>query len=761
MAAAWGGEIIVSAGRCGLVGDTADDGVTLRDLGVHALRDIADREHLYQVMAPGLRAEFPPPRTESAATPTNLPTPLTRFVGRAREIERGDALVTEERLVTLIGPGGTGKTRLAIEVGRTSLDAFPDGVFFVALDAVRDPELVVPADRPDAGPRRGRIAADRRHRDGIPVGQAAAAHPRQPRTGHCCRAAHRRAGGARREFAVLGSSREPLGVAGERVYPVPALSLPSEPGSPTAAQVAAMESVQLFVERAKAARPDFALTDDNAPAVAAICRRVDGLPLAIELAAARANVLTRESDPRPARPPPDAAGRSRRDVTDRQRTLRGAIDWSHDLLSDDEKAAFRRFAVFAGGADLDATLAVLDPDAAAIAVDPIDLLGALVARSLLTSSRDSSEARFAMLETIREYALEQLETSGERAHICDLHAEHYAALANSARNVLTASDRGARLDALEREMPNFRAMIDWVIDSGRADLAAMIALGLKDFWRTRNHLAEACNLLDRMLREVPFGANEAARADVLAAASELASWRADYALARKWSSEQIEILERLGDNSRLSLAYSNVGWANIATEPEVARAAFARATEAALEAGDKPTLLASYQGLSLALVRLGQPEPARTAALAAIAVGDEIGDVSTNSFNLLTLGFLDLRVGDQASSARSFGRALAMAEDAGADVGVVTALDAVALLSLEAGDTVTAARLAFAAERTRAAIGGGPSLDLVGVGRLLDRAREQDLAVYQSVEAEVPALKRDEAIALARAKLAEVAGNGS
>ena len=192
MAAAWGGEILVSAAVAGLVGESLPDGVTLRDLGAHALRDIPEHERLYQVVAPGLRLEFPPPRTESAAARNNLPTPLTRFVGRARELKEVEQLVVNARLVTLTGPGGTGKTRLAIEAGRASLATFSDGVFFVALDAVRDADLVVPQIAQTLGTDRGPVSAHRGCAGDVPFRQAPSAHPRQPRAGHQSGAANRR-----------------------------------------------------------------------------------------------------------------------------------------------------------------------------------------------------------------------------------------------------------------------------------------------------------------------------------------------------------------------------------------------------------------------------------------------------------------------------------------------------------------------------------------------------------------------------------------
>jgi len=755
MAAAWGGQIICSQAVETLVGDALDDHVSFLDLGVHSLRDIPDPERLFQVVAPGLRADFPPPRTESAAARTNLPSPLTRFVGRAREIEDVRRLIAEERLVTLTGPGGTGKTRLAIEVGRVSLGSFPDGVYFVALESVRDPDLVVA----QIGQALGLLEDSTR-----PIADALAAYlagkhvllvldnieqviGAAPRIAQLVSAAP--------QLVVLGSSREPLGVAGETVYPVPTLALPAQPGHPSATQVARMEAVELFVERARAARPDFALTDENAAAVAAICRRIDGLPLAIELAAARINVLTPAQILTRLDHRLTLLAGSRRDVPDRQQSLRGAIDWSYELLSDDEKKGFRRFSVFAGGADLDAALAVLDPESA-LATDPIDLLSALVARSLLRSSTEEDAARFSMLETIREYALERLADSDERAQVYERHGNHYVAVAAAAHDVLLAPDRDAILGRLDLDMPNFRVAFDWMIANNRADLAAGAAAGLTAFWRTRSHLAEACALLERVLRDLSFGSDEAARAKVLTAAAELANWRGDYQRASEWTNELLELLERRGDKAGLAQAYHNVGWSNIAANPEAARDGFERAVQAGRELDDAPLLLGAEQGLAIALFRTGEPERARAAALAAIDVGNAIRDPYSNSFNMLTLGFIELNLGDQVSCAHRFTAALESAVAAQADVGIITALDAISWLMLERGDVKIAARLSFTAERMRNEIGGAPTMELVGVGRTLDRVRERDEAMYLAVAAETP-LTKEAAIDAAHAALAAIA----
>jgi predicted ATPase/class 3 adenylate cyclase len=749
MAAGWGEEIICSAAVQALVGESLEDPMTLRDLGVHTLRDIAQPERLYQVVVPGLRAEFPPPRTESAAAPTNLPMPLTRFVGRTRELDDVEQLVAGTRLVTLTGPGGTGKTRLAIETGRASLRTFPDGVFFVALDAVRDPDLVIP----QVAQTLGLVEEAGRSIDETLAGYLANKRLLLilDNLEQVISAAPRIAAllGAAPNFVILGSSREPLGVAGETIYSVPPLSLPVEPGRPTAEQVAGLEAVELFVERARVARPDFALTDDNAWAVAAICRRVDGLPLAIELAAARLNVLAPAQILERLDHRLTLLAGSRRDVSDRQRTLRGAIDWSHDLLAEHEKAGFRRFAVFSGGADLDAALAVLDPDGS-LGVDPIDLISALVARSLLRTTAELGESRFAMLETIREYALEQLAAAGEDGLVRDRHSDFYARAASAAADVLVTADRDARLDRLDREMPNFRAAIAWSITTRDVTRGAQIAFGLKDFWRTRIHLREARRVLDDLLAVCAGEEASRARVDLLTVASELAAWHSDYERSTELSRAAIADLEALGDRRGLAQALSNVGWGNLAGRPEVARDSFKQSIAIARELGDETVLVGSVQGLSLAEFQLGDMDAATRATREAVRVAVAAGDHYTNAFNMITLGLIDMRAGDSAGAARQFASVVREAQAAGALIGLITALESFAILAFDLDDWPRGVKLAAVADRMRGEIGGAPSMAVVGIGPPLDRAREHmDTDAFEQASAEARTLSTEDAVDLA------------
>ncbi|MCA1706916.1 MAG: adenylate/guanylate cyclase domain-containing protein, partial [Actinobacteria bacterium] len=426
-AAAWGGQILVSSTTAAHVSSALDD-VTLRSLGAHALKDIDERVELYQVVASGLRADFPPPRAPGSH-PTNLPARLPPLIGRDSELAALIELLTTDdvSLVTLTGPGGTGKTRLALATGTELLSSFPHGVFFVDLSATTDASLVVPQIAQSLSLREtaGRslkdtlsdhladkeilLIVDNLEQVIDAATDIAILFTSAP------------------GIKVLVTSREALRVAGEKEAPVPPLSLPSS--SEPLEEVVASPAVRLFVARAKNIRPDFQLTPGDASIVAEVCRRLDGLPLAIELAAARVKVLSL-----PALNDRLAQGlkvltSGRRDATVRQRTLRGAIAWSYDLLSEDEQTLFRRLGVFAGGWSLDAVEQVCDRGD--LCLDVLDGLASLIDKSLVRAV-EGDDGRFSMLETIRSFAAETLEESGDRDDIRRAHAEFFRALVGRA-----------------------------------------------------------------------------------------------------------------------------------------------------------------------------------------------------------------------------------------------------------------------------------------------------------------------------------------
>ena len=439
--AAHGGQVVVSATTRVLLGQ----GVDLRDLGEQRLKDLPEPERLYQVLIEGLDNVFAPLRT-SEATPNNVPSRLTNLIGRGREIDEVLGLLGEHRLVTLSGPGGTGKTRLSLEVAARCLDAFPGGVWFIELAPITEAELVPSVVATRMGlPDRGGVSAIDRLVEHIGDRRVAIVLDNLEHLVGCAKAVSELLARAP-ELRVITTSRSPLHVYGEYEYAVPTLGLPDLDRLIDLDALAAQESVALFVERARAVRRDFALSRDNALAIAEICVRLDGLPLAIELAAGRvklfspAAILARFRD-RLELPAPGSA-----DAPDRQRTLRATIEWSYGLLEPDERDLFATLSVFAGGANLDAVEQVCSVEGDG-GPDIVDVLLSLVDKNLLRRSEDvDGGPRFAMLETIRQFAAERLVAEGRLDAVRRRHAEHYVARAEEASAGIMGPDMGRWLD---------------------------------------------------------------------------------------------------------------------------------------------------------------------------------------------------------------------------------------------------------------------------------------------------------------------------
>ena len=484
-----GGQVLLSNAAQELVRDSLPKGVVLRDLGEHRLKDLARSERIFQVTAPDLQSDFPSLRTLDRYT-HNLPAQPTALIGRESAVLAVADLVRRDgvRLLTLTGPGGTGKTRLALQVAADLLDEFRDGVWFVALAPIRDHSLVLAAIAQALGVVEATgqsleesLKAYLRSRQALLVldnfEQVLDAGPQI--------AALLTAAPA---LKVLVTSREMLHLYGEHEYEVPPLSLPDINHLPPIERLTQYEAVRLFIERAQALRSDFAVTGENAPAIAEICIRLDGLPLAIELAAARSKLF----------PPKALLARldkrlalltgGPRDLPARQQTLRNAISWSYDLLDPAEQALFARLGVFVGGCTLESAEAVLADDRAGDAGDltayipasaVLDGLASLVDKSLLKEVESVGDAaRFMMLETIREYALERLEESGEVAAVRQRHAGYYLALAEAAHPQLRGAERRMWLERVEGEHNNLRAALTWALKGGDAEIGGRLAVVL-------------------------------------------------------------------------------------------------------------------------------------------------------------------------------------------------------------------------------------------------------------------------------------------
>ena len=585
---AHGGQVLLSDATHALIGADLPSGIAARDLGEHKLKDLEHAEHIWQLVIDGLPSEFPPLRSLDAI-PNNLPARLTSFLGREAEIAEVAELLASTRILTLTGPGGTGKTSLSLAVAERVMARYPGGVFFVELSSITDTELVLPTiattlNLPDRGGRTSfeRIVDHIGERTTLLVldnfEQVVAAAAEVGRLITACPS-----------LSVISSSRIVLRVAGEQEFPVPPLRVPDPAHLPPLAQLSQFESVALFIDRARAVNPAFEVTNETAPAVAEICVRLDGLPLAIELAAARTRVLTPQAmlarlDDRLRL----LAGGSR-DLPERQQTLRGAIAWSHDLLDEPERAQFAALSVFVGGAGLEAIerISVDEVDG-----DVLDLVTSLVEKSLVGQRGGvDGQPRFTMLETIREFAVEQAEGGGAHDRLRDRHAAIFAELADDAASHLLGPGARHWLDRLQEEHDNLRAAIAWATDSGDALTALRMTARLWRFWQMRGYLAEGAERVERALALPSSMEHPEARADALSAAAGIRYWQADATRSRQWYSEEVDARRALGDPAGLANALYGLSftWVILDLEPQHAinaRAAIDEAQALYTEVGD-------------------------------------------------------------------------------------------------------------------------------------------------------------------------------
>ncbi|HEY5489117.1 MAG TPA: hypothetical protein VIK00_04690, partial [Candidatus Limnocylindrales bacterium] len=582
-AAAHGGQVLITGSTRDLVRSALPDGVSLRDMGEHRLRDLERREHLYQLVLGGLTNDFAPLRTMSVRLDL-LPRDLTSFVGRGTELVRLTELLRDTRLVTLTGPGGTGKTRLAIEAARRAESALPDGAAFVALAPIRDPMLVGSTIRQALGLAEepgtsgiDTVIQQMRSTQALLVldnlEQLPAASPTlaQLLEGTV-------------SLKLLVTSRSPLHISGEQEFPVPPLGLPNVVDRDDIEAASRSEAVRLFVQRARTVRPDFELTSGNARAIVEICERLDGLPLAIELAASRIRML-----------PPEAllARLSRRldllqsnaaDRTDRQRTLRGAIDWSHELLGGDERAIFRRCSIFVGGFQLEAA-EVVAPVGGLIAMDLLDGVTSLVDHSLVRQDETTGEPRFTMLESIREYGLEQLAASHETDTTAAAHSAYYLSTALQLSPGFTRGEEA--LNRAEREHDNIRSALRLAIDSDMLEAAMEAAGALWRFWHLRGHLREGERTLAEVLAKAPESPSHG-RARALYGKASLTYWRGDYEQSRREYEQCLEIAEAIHDDVTIAEANYAIGFVQVnAHDYDGARASYEASRVAAARTGDE------------------------------------------------------------------------------------------------------------------------------------------------------------------------------
>lgn len=706
MALACGGQTLLSADARRALGETP---VHLRSHGHWRLKGIAEPIELFE--ATDTAAPLPAPADgekgwrvvrddegwlPARQIPHNLPRPLSSFVGRERECADVAGLLGNRRLLTLCGTGGLGKTRLSIEVARASLHDFIDGVWFVELAPLHDPTLV---------PQAVATALGVREEAGGTVLEALAGFVANKRMllvldncEHVVGASAElveqllRAGPG---LKVLSSSREPLRVAGETVHPVAALAVPDADAAlganDDAAALMRFESVRLFVERAALACPGFAPTRANAAAVVSICRRLEGIALAIELAAARVGSLSVDTIAARLDDHFILLSRGPRGAPQRQQTLRSLIDWSHELLEPAERALLARLSVFAGGWTLESAEALCTDDALDSGA-VLDGLAALVDKSLV--SFDTPTARYRILQTVRHYARDRLEERGETVQCRDRHFAHFLAYAEAARPATKGADQPQRLAQIEAELDNLRAALAWSTTGGDGAGGLQLAGAIWPFWNLRGLLNEGRGWLSTLLLHAGDRATAAVRAHALRAAGVLAHAQGDVAASARWHEQCLAVQRELGDHKGVAASLESLGI--VADEGGHHASGIALMEEALAlqrELGDPIAIAQVLNNLGATLGFVGEQTRARTLLEESLAIKRAHGDRRGVAMGLDNLGDLAASLDDPATAHRLFEESLAIRRELDDRAGIARVLLGLADLAHAQGDHPTSLRL--------------------------------------------------------------------
>jgi len=737
MSACHGGQVVLSQTTRDLVQRDLPDGVSLQDLGAHRLKDLQHPSHLFQLVMAGLPAAFPPLRTLDAAH-HNLPVQPTPFIGREQEVKAVQHLLERDgvRLLTLTGPGGTGKTRMALQVAAELSEGFPDGVFFVDLAPISDPALVMPtiAQTLDVKEVAGHplldlVIAFLREKQVLLLldnfEQVVSAAERLPALLAACQ-----------ELKVLVTSREVLHVSGEQEFAVPTLSLPDPKRLPDLQALSQYEAVALFIQRAQAARPAFQVTQANAAAITEICLRLDGLPLAIELAAARIKLL----------PPQALLARmgqrlavltsGARDVPERHQTLHNTIAWSYQLLDGGEQRLFRRLSIFLGGCTLEAAESVCAALGEADAPRSVfDGVASLIDKSFLRQSDpEGQEPRLLMLETIREYGWECLNGSGELEETRHAHALYYLHLAEQVEPHLRSAQQAVWLARLEEEHDNLRAALRWSLDHAEKEMALRLGGALGYFWELCGPWSEGRTFLEQALA-AGEDVTAAVRAKALGAAGVLMGMQGDFEPAMVLCQQSLALFRELGEAAGEALSLYGLGtiawmrgnlalarelleealtlfrgvddpWGITSSLISLASVALERCEYASTQARLQESLalsrkLADKRGIANSLLTWawllfwseGAFEQARAMLEESVALFREVGDKELEPLGELLLGFVAFLQGEYTRARSQLEEGLALFRTMGSQRGMALGLQFLGLLTFAQGEAGTARAL--------------------------------------------------------------------
>ncbi len=697
MSAAHGGQVLVSEAVAHLVRERLPEGAKLRDLGAVRLRDLSGTEHLYQVEHASLRSSFPALRSLESV-PNNLPQQVTAFLGREREQSEIKAALAKSRLVTLTGIGGIGKTRLSLQVAAEIVNDFPDGVWFVELAPIRDGHLVLQAIASVIGVK---------DEPGLTVSDALVAYVRDRKLllvlDNCehvvaaCADIAKAILQAGKDARILASSRESLNISGEAIYPVPPLEVPMAEARISIDAVLQSEATRFFAERASAMQPSFKLTEQNAANVVEICRRLDGIPLALELAAARVRTLSVGQIAARVNDRFRLLTIGDRTADPRQQTLRALIDWSHDLLTDKEKIVLRRLAVFAGGWTLEAAEAVASGGSIEESA-VLDLLSELVDKSLV--SVDAGGGRYRLLETMRQYAHELLVSSGEERDTGARHLTYFLELAEEAWPELVGPRQGAWLVRLDPERENILAAHAWCMQSEGGGVPALrMANAIKQYWVSRGQLGLRYRLTLEALAHPGGMARDGTRCRGLFNAGQVCCFMGRYVEAMKYLEESLAIAREQLSQPQIESALSLLGLASLGCgDFAAARRYLEEALVLAREQGDKREIAAATNGLAQFHRLAGEIDAAKLLYEEFLAIALDMDNRELVSIAQLNLAMVAVSREASEDARTRLLDAIAIAREVGSRPTGQSAIEVTAGLAACLRDWVFAARLFGAAE---------------------------------------------------------------
>lgn len=705
MATAHGGQVVLSDVTCDLCHDTLPEGVSLKSLGEHRLKDLGRPEPVFQLCHKDLKAEFPPLRSLKGL-PNNLPQQVTSFIGREKQIAEVKALLKKCRLLTLTGTGGTGKTRLGLQVAADLLDTYKDGAWFVELAALSDAALI---------PHAVATVFGLKDEPGEPVLKTLVEYLKSKQLlllldncEHLVSACAQLADSIMRacpDVGILASSREALGIAGETTYRVPSMAFPDPNMAKTPESLIPNEAVRLFVDRAEQVEPGFQVTTDNATALAAVCRRLDGIPLAIELAAARVRSLSvQEVNQRLDERFKLLTGGSRTALP-RQQTLRSLIDWSYDLLNESERDLLNRLSVFNGGWILQAA-ELTCTDESVVEWDVLNLLTSLSDKSLVLAEPRNGVTRYRLLETVRQYAHDRLVESGAQDRWRDRHMRTFLNLAESAEPHLRDAEQQVWIDRLDADHDNFVAALNWsLLCPPENDSALRLCAALYRFWYVRGHFAEGRQWCVAALGHCS-PESSAARAKALNGAGVLAFSQGDRTSARTYHDQSLEICRQLDDARGVAGSLNNLGMvAYEEADYETAQEQFEGSLKIWRELNDPWGIANSLNNLGSLASNRGDYGKAREMYEESLGIWRQLGDQWGIANSLNNLGTAAREQGDLSAAAPLFVESLAIQKDLGDRWGIAVSLEDIASLIAMTSTSPLAPQLWGAAEALREEIG--------------------------------------------------------